>query len=363
MNAIKISALCLLAFGAALACTTCDRTATDENKKEHLSMSDDSTIKNHSPLKRGDPPPNDDELKERLTQEQYAVTRQNGTEPPFANEYWDNKRPGLYVDIISGKPLFTSLDKYDSGCGWPSFTAPIDGEEVIEKSDRSHGMTRTEVRSKKSDSHLGHVFDDGPGPAGLRYCINSAALRFIPRDRLEAEGYGRYLSLFSADGQAAKDARTEIATFGAGCFWSVESAFRGKEGVVDAAVGYLGGTLENPSYQDVCSGRTGHAEVVQVTYDPSRVTYDELLDLFWTIHDPTTLNRQGPDRGTQYRSAIFFHTSEQEAAARKAKKMINDSNRFKREIVTEITAATPFYRAEEYHQRYLEKRGKSTCNF
>jgi peptide-methionine (S)-S-oxide reductase len=156
--------------------------------------------------------------------------------------------------------------------------------------------------------------------------------------------------------------KTELATFGAGCFWGVEAKFRQQPGVVDTAVGYLGGTLANPTYEDVCTDRTGHAEVVQVTYDPSRVTYDQLLDLFWNSHDPTTLNRQGPDVGTQYRSAIFFHTAEQEAAARASKQKLEKSGRFKRLIVTEITPASTFYRAEEYHQRYLEKRGLSVCH-
>ena len=139
-----------------------------------------------------------------LTQEQYRVTQQSGTERPFANEFWDHKEPGLYVDIVSGEPLFTSLDKFDSGCGWPSFTTPVDAENVVENRDLTHGMVRTEVRSTHGDSHLGHVFPDGPRDAGgLRYCINSASLRFVPVDELEAQGYGEYVKLFSKEGAQA----------------------------------------------------------------------------------------------------------------------------------------------------------------
>lgn len=136
------------------------------------------------------------ELKKRLTPMQYEVTQNNGTEPPFRNEYWNDLREGIYVDIVSGKPLFSSRDKYDAGCGWPSFTKPIMEEEITEKQDLSHFMVRTEVRSKTADSHLGHVFDDGPGENGLRYCINSAAMRFVPKEKMEEEGYGEYLKLF-----------------------------------------------------------------------------------------------------------------------------------------------------------------------
>ncbi len=154
----------------------------------------------------------------------------------------------------------------------------------------------------------------------------------------------------------------EKATFGAGCFWGVEETFRKTKGVKDTAVGYTGGSLENPTYKDVCTNESGHAEAVEVTFDPAEVSYDELLDVFWSNHNPTTLNRQGPDWGTQYRSAIFFHSPEQEAAARASKEKLEKSGRYNRPIVTQIVPASVFYRAEEYHQRYLEKRGVSSCH-
>ncbi len=154
----------------------------------------------------------------------------------------------------------------------------------------------------------------------------------------------------------------EKATFGAGCFWGVEATFRRVKGVIDAAVGYAGGTLENPTYRDVCTKQTGHAEVVEVTYDPDQVSYGELLDVFWNNHNPTTLNRQGPDVGSQYRSAIFFHTPEQETVAQASLERLDRSGHFRRPIVTEITPASTFYRGEDYHQRYLEKRGLAQCH-
>jgi peptide-methionine (S)-S-oxide reductase len=154
----------------------------------------------------------------------------------------------------------------------------------------------------------------------------------------------------------------EIATFGAGCFWGIEAAFRRVPGVLDAAVGYSGGQTQNPSYQDVCTDTTGHAEVVQVTFDNEKLSYDQLLDVFWTIHDPTQVNRQGPDYGKQYRTAIFFHSPEQQAAAKKSKQALEASGKLRRPVATEITPAGTFWRAEEYHQRYLEKHGLRQCH-
>jgi peptide-methionine (S)-S-oxide reductase len=158
-----------------------------------------------------------------------------------------------------------------------------------------------------------------------------------------------------------EDSGMETATFGAGCFWGVETTFRNVEGVVATAVGYLGGSKENPTYQDVCTGRTGHAEVVEVVFDPAQVSFEELLDVFWANHDPTTPNRQGPDRGTQYRSAVFFHDEAQQKAALAVKERLETERRFRRPIVTEITPTSTFYRAEEYHQQYLQKRGLASC--
>jgi len=159
------------------------------------------------------------------------------------------------------------------------------------------------------------------------------------------------------------DAMSEIATFGAGCFWGVEAAFQKVPGVIETAVGYSGGNTVDPTYKDVCTDETGHAEVVQVTFDPAKVSYDDLLNVFWQVHDPTQVNRQGPDFGTQYRTAIFFHSPEQEATAKKSVAALEASRKFRRPIATEITPAGPFYRAEEYHQKYLQKRGAASCHF
>lgn len=331
--------------------------------------------------------PSDAELRQRLTPLQYRVTQQDATEPPFSGAFWDEHRPGLYVDVASGEPLFSSADKFDSGTGWPSFTRPIAAKSVVEKTDVSHGMRRVEVRSAIGDSHLGHVFDDGPAPTGMRYCINSASLRFVPAAELDAQGYGAFAAAFAAGkGQAAAaiqggadnscaspkpgeapgcEATLEVAYLAGGCFWGMEELLRAIPGVVDTEVGYTGGSSANPRYEDVKTGRTGHAESVKVVFDPKQLSYADLLEQwYFRMHDPTTPNRQGNDVGSQYRSAIFYTSAAQRQTAEQVKARVDQSGKWSRPVVTEIVAAGAFTAAEGYHQDYLVKNpGGYTCHW
>jgi peptide methionine sulfoxide reductase msrA/msrB len=316
--------------------------------------------------------PRRSELRKRLSSLQYHVTQEDGTEPAFQNQYWNNHGDGIYVDVVSGEPLFSSRDKYDSGTGWPSFTRPLEAANVVSKTDDSLGMGRVEVRSRQADSHLGHVFDDGPPPTGKRYCMNSAALRFISAAQLDAEGYGKYLPLFglkpskpaSEEKTAPAQAKTEVATLAGGCFWGVQELIRKVPGVVSSTVGYTGGTMANPRYEDVHTGRTGHAEAVQIVFDPRQISYESILRYFFRLHDPTTLNRQGNDMGSQYRSAIFWNSDEQRRTAERVKADVDASGKWDKKVVTEIVKAGPFYPAEDYHQDYLQKNpGGYTCHY
>lgn len=272
----------------------------------------------------------------KLSLEEKHIMKDKGTEPPFSGEYNDCFEAGVFVCRACENPLYESNCKFDSGCGWPSFDDEIAGA-INRYEDLSGGRVRTEICCAKCDGHLGHVFDgEHITKKDTRHCVNSLSIRFIPHKHLE------------------------IATFGGGCFWHVEKVFRAASGVYLAHSGYMGGNTKNPTYKEICKGDTNHAEVVCVYFNPKIITYQYLLEIFWANHNPTTLNRQGADIGTQYRSVIFYSSALQKQLAEKSK--VEVQSHFENPIVTQIEKAQKFFRAEESHQDYLNKNNLGSCS-
>ena len=270
-----------------------------------------------------------------LNSEEERVIIHKGTEQPFSGEFYKNDKIGTYLCKRCDAPLFKSEDKFDSNCGWPSFDDEIEG--AVNKVKDADGV-RTEITCSNCGAHLGHIFTgENYTNKNIRHCVNSISLNFTPEKQ-----------------------KLETAIFAGGCFWGVEYLFQKVEGVMDISVGYIGGDKLEPSYKEVCNGTTGHAEAIQIIFDPDVVSYEELTKLFFEIHDFTQVDRQGPDIGEQYRSAIFYTSDEQEEIARKVIKILINKNY---EVATAMVKVTKFWHAEEYHQDYYSKTdGNPYCH-
>ena len=326
------------------------------------------------------------ELAKKLDPEAFRITQSAATERPFCGTLLDNKKDGVYACVVCGLPLFSSEHKFNSGTGWPSFYREFDPEHVAKHVDRSMGMARTEINCARCGAHLGHVFDDGPAPTGQRHCLNSASLTFVENGQpMPAEsrpvlastagkGAAQMASQSGNSGQAAgaqsaagqdaaaqtNGAQTETAYFAGGCFWGIEHYFQQGPGVIDAESGYMQGSVENPTYKQVCSDTTGHAETVKVVFDPKKISYRRLLQAFFDMHDPTQMNRQGPDVGKQYRSGIWTTSDAQKREAEAYVQELTDKKAFGgKKIVTQVEPAKKFWPAEDYHQDYVETTGRA----
>jgi peptide methionine sulfoxide reductase msrA/msrB len=269
---------------------------------------------------------------DKLNPEEERIIIRKGTERPFTGKYYNHKEAGTYTCKQCGAPLFRSSDKFDSGCGWPSFDDEIPG--ALNRTLDTDGV-RTEITCAKCGGHLGHVFEgERFTPKNTRHCVNSISLDFIT---------------------ASQEAALEKAYFAGGCFWGVEHLLKQSEGVISTRVGYMGGRTKNPTYKQVCYENTGHAEVVEVVFDPKKTSYETLARLFFEIHDPTQKNRQGPDIGDQYRSAVFYTNNEQKETAEKLIALLKGKGY---NPVTEVVPADTFWVAEDYHQDYYDNTGK-----
>ena len=274
-----------------------------------------------------------DEWKKILNKDQFGVLRNKETEAPYTGKLLYNKDKGVYKCAGCGAELFTDEMKFDSHCGWPSFDKEIEGGKIKKIEDNSLGMHRTEIVCAKCGGHLGHLFDDGPTATGMRYCVNSLSLNFEKTEKVVQQQY-------------------DTITLGGGCYWCVEAIYEMLDGVKSVESGFSGGNVANPSYREVCMGTTGHAEVVQIIYDTKKTSLDEILKVFFTVHDPTTLNRQGADEGEQYRSVIFYRNTTQQKTANEIINQLNKEKVYNQPVVTAVQPFKVFYKAEDYHQDY-----------
>mgnify|MGYP001244592510 CR=1 FL=1 len=274
----------------------------------------------------------DAEWKKSLTPKQYYILREHGTERPFSSELYEVKEEGTYVCAGCKNPLFSSSTKFNSGTGWPSYFQPYYTRSLNVGTDNSYGMVRDALTCKRCDGHLGHVFNDGPKPTGLRYCIDGDGLLFVPKN--------------------AKTT-TAVATFAGGCFWCTETIFESIKGVSEVISGYSGGKEKNPTYESVGGGRTSHAEAFQVYYDPKVISYKDLVRVFFASIDPTIVNGQGPDRGAQYRTIAFYSNATEKAIIEA--KIAEISKEYSKPIVTQVVPFEKFFEAEEYHQDFVKR--------
>lgn len=291
-----------------------------------------------------------------LTPEEKLVIIDKGTEEPFTGKYDKFNEEGVYLCRQCGAPLYRSNDKFDGGCGWPSFDDEIPG--AVKRTPDADGR-RTEITCAKCGGHLGHVFHGEKfTPKNTRHCVNSVSVVFEPVKIVTRDVAGADTAQSAKEGAGAKTEQPvekgETAIFAGGCFWGVEYMMSKLPGILKIEPGYIGGKTENPTYEQVCSHRTGHAEAVRIVFDPSKVTYETLARLFFEIHDPTQADGQGPDIGNQYRSEVFYTTPAQKTVA---EDLIAQLRRKGYDVVTEVTPAGKFWPAEDYHQRYYERKG------